>query len=104
MSSYDRDFVSLALDGEVMMDEIDDYVDSWHTTQDNRTLHEYLGMNQEEYALWLTSPDSLALILRRPLYEVANDNLQLMRLAARSNSKSDMNRLAQWLRNRHVLQ
>src|ERR1700733_10072439 len=63
MSSQRDSFVSLAMAGEVMTDEIDDYVDLWHANPAGLTLHEYLGMNTDEYALWLDSPDTLPWIL-----------------------------------------
>ena len=105
MSSRHDSFVSLALAGEAMTDEIDDYVDMWHDDPAGMTLHEYLGMNVDEYALWLDSPDMLPLILtsrklNKPLDTIANDNLQSMRLAARSDDTLKIKRLQAWLHNR----
>jgi hypothetical protein len=45
-----QDFISLALAGVVMPDEIDDYVDRWHQSTDSLPLHEYLGMSPDEAA------------------------------------------------------
>jgi hypothetical protein len=57
-------FIELALRGEVVQDEIDDFVDEWHDDeQDDRALHEFLGMTQQEYELWVEQPGSLRLIL-----------------------------------------
>ena len=105
MSSQRDSFVSLALAGEVMTDEIDDYVDLWHANPAGLTLHEYLGMNADEYALWLDSPETLPWILtsrklNKPLRTIASDNLQLMRLAARSDDSLKIKRLQAWLQNR----
>ncbi len=95
----------LALSGAATVDEIDDYIDRWHANPDGQALHEYLGMNRDEYALWLGSPDSLALIiasrkLRKPLDVVANDNLQSLRLAARADDSKMVKQLEAWLRQR----
>jgi hypothetical protein len=103
--SSDRNFVSLALSGEAMTDEIDDYVDQWHDNPSGLSLHDYLGMNREEYGLWLSSPDTLPLIIasrkfNRPLDAIANDNLQAMRLTARADDTAKIKRLQAWLRNR----
>ncbi len=103
--SKQPNFVSLALAGAVMLDEIDDYVDEWHANPHRQLLHNYLGMNPDEYALWLSSPDSLALIvaarkLSKPLDVIANDNLQLMRLAARAEDSKIVKQLEAWLEQR----
>ncbi len=105
LMSKQPNFVSLALAGAVMLDEIDDYVDEWHANPHRQLLHNYLGMNPDEYALWLSSPDSLALIvaarkLSKPLDVIANDNLQLMRLAARAEDSKIVKQLEAWLEQR----
>ena len=103
--SSDRRFISLALSGEAMTDEIDDFVDQWHDNPTGLSLHDYLGMNREEYALWLSSPDTLPLIIasrkfNKPLDVIANDNLQAMHLAARADDTTKIKRLQTWLLNR----
>ena len=103
--SNQASFISLALAGSVMLDEIDDYVDEWHANTDQKPLHSYLGMSRDEYALWLSSPDSLALIvaarkLAKPLDVVANDNLYSMRLAARAEDSKLVKQLETWLQQR----
>lgn len=100
-----HDFISLALSGAAMVDEIDDYVDHWHANPDGQALHDYLGMNRDEYALWLGSPDSLPLIiasrkLRKPLDDIANDNLRSLRLAARGGDNKMVKQLEAWLQQR----
>lgn len=99
-------FVSRALAGEVMTDEIDDYVDQWHENPGGLSLHEYLGMDREEYAFWLSSPDCLPLIiasrkLNKPLHIVANDNLKAMRLAARTDDTAKIKSFQAWLQRRY---
>jgi hypothetical protein len=101
-----RSFLSLALAGEAMTDEIDDYIDQWHEDSLGLSLHDYLGMTTEEYGLWLDSPDFLPLIiasrkLDRPLNVLANDNLQAMRLAARADDATKVKRLQAWLQHRY---
>jgi hypothetical protein len=87
------------------MEEIDDYIDRWHDQPDGTHLHDFLGMTSEEYALWLRSPDSLALILtgrklNKSLDELASEDLRSMRLAARTDDASRVKRLDEWLRRR----
>ena len=74
-----RTFLSFALAGEVTTDEIDNYIDQWHDNPIGLSLHDYLGMDREEFGLWLDSPDLLPLIitsrkLNQPLSSIANDN------------------------------
>jgi hypothetical protein len=101
-----RSFVSLALAGEAMTDEIDDFIDRWHRDPRGLSLHDYLGMDRDEYALWLSSPDTLPLIItsrkfNTPLDVMANDDLQAMRLAARADDATKIKRLQAWLRSRN---
>lgn len=39
----------------VLADRIDDCVEWWHTDDTDESLHEYLGMDREEYEHWLTT-------------------------------------------------
>jgi hypothetical protein len=39
--------------GEYRTDEIDDFVDRWHTSDCEEALSSYLGMTYEEYAAWV---------------------------------------------------
>jgi hypothetical protein len=105
MSSYEEKFMALALAGHAMTDEIDDFVDHWHADPKGLALHEYLGMDREEYALWLNSPDMLPLIVasrktNKSLASVANDNLQEMRIAARADDTQKIKLLQRWLMER----
>jgi hypothetical protein len=61
-------FFELYSRGKVQADEIDDYMDRWHDSADERaaglTLHEYLGLTKAEYDRWVQAPGSLPEILR----------------------------------------
>ncbi|NOQ34700.1 MAG: hypothetical protein GQ569_02260 [Methylococcaceae bacterium] len=58
-------FIELCLTGDALEDEIDDFVDSWHDGKagEGQELHEFLGMNWEEYSMWVTKPSILSFIL-----------------------------------------
>ena len=106
MFDIERSFVALALNGEVLMDEIDDYVGKWHEGDSPLPLHEFLGMTRDEYSLWLDSPDALGLILAgrklgRTPEDIANDNMELTRVAARSDAPVKIKTIQKWLENRH---
>jgi hypothetical protein len=62
-------------------EQLDDLVDKWHDSDTKMSLHEYLGMSREEYAIW-TEFDILPdeeitrdkfLALRSDAYRWAND-------------------------------
>ncbi|WP_379922420.1 hypothetical protein [Erythrobacter sp. R86502] len=98
-----RSFIELALRGEVLSDEIDDFVEEWHSSDSDTELYEFLGMSWDEYSLWTTEPDSLNLIIQSryesiPLREAVNDNLQASeRLAARSDEAGKLTILKRWI-------
>lgn len=64
MSDATAAFLDLVARGEAKLDEIDDFVDRWHSVDTKQSLASFLGMNDEEYAAWLSEPDQLAAIAR----------------------------------------
>ena len=101
-------FVDLCLDGRATLDDIDDFVDRWHEAGDDeeRELHEYLGLTWDEYALWVERPASLRYVLfsRRfgvPLEEaLAEYPVEREPVAARARSKAEVRDLLAWLKTR----
>ena len=95
--------MDMALRGEAMFDEIDDFVDKWHECSDRHKLSEFLGMSPDEYSLWLSDPSYIGLILaarhdERSLLEAVNDNYSdLTKLAARSDKSEKVARLRAWI-------
>ena len=59
----DMTFVEKCLSGSARPEEIEDYVDFWHTGGDNRELYQYLGLTLEEYSRWVENPSTLDQIL-----------------------------------------
>lgn len=45
------------LAGEIEFEEIDDYVDEWNSSDDIRTLAQFLGLNEEEEDVWIDEGD-----------------------------------------------
>jgi hypothetical protein len=56
-------FIEKCVSGTAQPDEVDYYIDQWHTGYSDLPLHTYLGMSWEEYKTWVESPDSLPLIV-----------------------------------------
>ena len=102
MSKRNDSFIQRCLRGEAMIDEIDDYVERWHSSAEDVDIHTFLGMTSKEYALWIRDPDTLPYIVasRReniPLRQIVNDNLVQTRLSARSTDGHKIRRLESWL-------
>lgn len=57
-------FVDLCLEGSVLEEEIDRFVEDWHEGRvgADMELHEYLGMAWEEYQLWATTASVLPFV------------------------------------------
>jgi hypothetical protein len=87
MLAEPKTFIELAMNGEAVADEIEDFIENWHESSDERPLYTYLGMTRDEYSLWLNNADNLSLILSarhrgQPLIDAVNDNY----LAAQVNT------------------
>jgi hypothetical protein len=100
-------FIDLCVDGKVSLDGIDDFVDQWHETPAGMELHDYLGMTQEEYSLWLRVPDALSHILKarqegKSLTEIIANEYQIVRLAPQ-NDKLKITHLRKWLKEKGEL-
>lgn len=103
MSDEMKRFIDLALNGEVLADEIDDFVEAWHLSDGVGELHEFLGMTAQEYSLWVANPDYLSLILsarhrNQALLEAVNDNyLHSKRDAVAAASNEKLAQLQSWV-------
>lgn len=99
----DRSFIELALNGDVLPDEIDDFIDAWHEGSSKEELHEFLGMTLQEYTLWVSNPELIQLIIaarhrQEPILSAVNDNLKTSeRIAARSDQARKIAMLRKWI-------
>jgi hypothetical protein len=99
-----RNFVAKCLVGEALPDDIDDYVDLWHSDESHPdvSLVDFLGFSDLEYRLWAENPHALPLILNAsqrgvPLSKI-RDYDERYRLAARGPSVESVDELTQWLK------
>ncbi|MDR3044026.1 MAG: hypothetical protein LBU75_07150 [Desulfovibrio sp.] len=100
MSVEQQTFVERCLAGQVLANEIDDAVDAWHDGDDPRTLREFLGFTDEEYACWVKDHACVYTILScrdsgTPFKVQPVDNEWGM--AARSNTTGERVDIKQWL-------
>jgi hypothetical protein len=101
--------MDLLLRGEVLMPDIDDFIDSWHDAPDGcpdsaMSLAQYLGMTDGEYRLWVEHPSALRFIAaahqaKQPV-EVFLASRDKLALAARASDQSEAQRLVDWLSER----
>ncbi len=96
-------FLDRVMIGQSLITEIDDFVDEWHEGPSTRDLHEYLGMNLDEYSLWLENPDMLGVICmarrrQQSLAQAVKDTMPELRLAARADDSAKLSRLESWLK------
>jgi hypothetical protein len=95
-------FVELCLQGDALVSDVDEFVQQWHESDDERELAEFLGLTESEYALWVEKPFSLKLIIFAKKNETPIE--QLLRfnegfaLAARASSPEEVKTLVQWLK------
>ena len=103
MSEASKRFIDLALNGEVLADEIDDFVEAWHMSDSGEQLHDYLGMTWQEYSLWVSDAGYLSLILsarhrKQVLVQAVNDNyLHSKRDIIAAASSAKLAQLQSWV-------
>lgn len=108
MSETRSTFVALCANGDVIYDEIDDFVQTWHESAHMEELHDFLGMAWDEYAAWVARPDLLPFIITahkegRGLAEVLED-WERLPLAARAVDIEEAKNLMRWLRDHGKLE
>lgn len=56
-------YIDLVLSGDALWTDIDEWVERWHSSDSAEPLHEYLGLDWNDYSLWVEQPNSLRLII-----------------------------------------
>lgn len=103
-------FMDLYSDGCAMADEIDDFIDRWHTEAHVVAgcpvpIHEFLGMTRDEYEAWVHDASVLPHIVRARMSKmsldaVMHEHVDDMRLAARADNQTAIEALGKWLERR----
>ncbi len=96
-------FIKMCLAGDVLEDEIDEFVDRWHDgiIGEGQQLYELLGMTWEEYSLWATRPSILPFILaaHKNKTDVTTElNQERYALAARAETAKEAEQIEDWLK------
>ena len=62
----EQTFVDAVLAGLASPDQVDDWIERWHTTDTGDTeLHDFLGLEETEMESWLQSGETLEQIIAR---------------------------------------
>ncbi len=84
-------FIELCVEGEVLLEDIDDFIDIWHKSSQDMELHEFLGMSWKEYSAWVSEPDILPFIVtarvEKKEFTDVLEEFQRFPLAARANNQ-----------------
>jgi hypothetical protein len=100
----DASFVEQCLQGEATLDDIEDFVEAWHQSDDERELHEYLGLTWEEYALSVERPQALRFVLFSKRFGVPLDRalaeypVEREPVVARARSEAEAREVLEWLK------
>jgi hypothetical protein len=101
-----KSFVESVLSGDAGINEIDDYIEAWHSLPDDSSeagqeLHEFLGMTWDEYRLWVERPESIRFTLAaRKAGRSVGEVLAAVRtagVAARSSEAEEAEQVLDWL-------
>jgi hypothetical protein len=96
-------FMDQVLEGNVLDTEIDEFVEAWHRGEGaGQSLAAFLGMTDEEYAMWVEQPGALRSILFCRKHNIDQSQLsdwqETHRVAARSQGNGDASELLRWLK------
>ncbi|MBD1362215.1 hypothetical protein IDJ77_00205 [Mucilaginibacter sp. ZT4R22] len=94
-------FIIDCINGDALTSDVNDYIDTWHDGDFNITLHEYLGMKKNEYALFVQDETYLASIITahkfgKNIVSIVKDQ---MSMAARSDDPKKTKEVQKWLEN-----
>ncbi|MGJ9460469.1 hypothetical protein [Oceanobacillus sp. CF4.6] len=94
-------FMEACLQGEALLEEIDDYVDEWHDSDSDEEIYDYLGMTIEEYGVWVEDDSMLKTIfysreIGQPITNLIREN-DTSKLVARAANPEEAMRVKEWL-------
>ena len=62
----EQTFVDAVLAGLASLDQVDDWIERWHTSDTGDTeLHDFLGLEETEMESWMQSGETLEQIIAR---------------------------------------
>ena len=49
-----KTFMELYAEKKVSINEIDDFIDRWHKSDEDIELYEFLGLSRKDYSVWIS--------------------------------------------------
>lgn len=101
-NSTEKSFVDACLNGHAFLEDVDDWVEHWHTSDDvPAELQTFLGLDDTEYALWVEQPESLQFAIaahrhNQPVTALMTSQRDYA-LAARADNPEAASHLVSWL-------
>jgi len=96
-----KNFIELCLDGEALIQDIDDFVSNWHEKPSTNSLQEYLGMSAKEYNAWMLDEAVLPYIIKAHKNDEDFSDIYLdtdVKIAARGANTEQVEQLLFWLK------
>ena len=96
---FEKCFIDACLAGDAILDDVEDFIEYWHTHKTGVELSDFLGMTAYEYAIWLKTGEDIVL---RDIIESRNINIPYAeyenmnserRIAARSHSRKNIEKI-----------
>lgn len=97
MSNFMKD----CLEGDALLEDIEEYIEAWHLSDSNMEIYEFLGMTLEEYFVFLEDESMLKTIFYAREQNISisdflrNDTEQM--LAARAATPEEAAAVKEWL-------
>lgn len=100
-----RNFLDACLAGDAIVSDVDDWVERWHSQGGapdghSQSLGQFLGLDGDEYALWVERPESLRFVLaaRKGRSPNVAGVKELAAAAARATDDQEAVGVVAWLR------
>lgn len=95
-------FIEMCVFGEALLEDIDDFVEKWHSSDSALPLHKFLGMTKSEYSLWVADPYVLPFIVTAHKTDqdvgALLEGAQELPMAARADGPEKAKKLLSWLK------
>ncbi len=93
------DFITDCINGDALLEEVDNYIDGWHESDSKISLNAYLGMTAKEYDLFVQDAKYLSYIVTAHMEGVDIKSIieSQFAMAARSSDINKSARLVTWL-------
>ncbi|WP_374004704.1 hypothetical protein [Bacillus velezensis] len=100
-------FMNACLQGEALLEDIDEFIEQWHESDSGEELHEFLGMTFEEYSIWVENETMLKTIfysreVGKPILEVIKES-DIQKLVARAATAEEAAQVKVWLQRKGFL-